>query len=632
MPAASARLPADSDPDVVRGEPAARVAELARKAEGIVAAFHDRDAELAPDGKRFLFRSNMPGIQQLYVGELAHPEAPPLRIVNTSEAVAGARLERDGKSAVFLSDRGADENYSIFRVDLDGSHLVELTPGDRLHRDLPFLPERAPATMVYSARSAADRSTRILVQPTSPAFKSTVVYTDPSPGALADVDATGSRALFIRFESPSESKLLLVDLKRGTGRVIFPDGKPAVVHDASLSADARSVFIATDDGGETGTLIALDLATLKHKARYVESNPATARITSVSVSRKGGALGLTVDAGNHKELRILDAATLQVRRPVTLALGSGSAGRFSEDGKHLTATWSTADRPPEVFRIDVASGAVQPLRREARPTLASLPAIETSIVQVASFDGQLVPVNLYLPSSAARPPKLPVVVTLHGGPAASSSIQWNAFTRWFSALGYAVVEPNIRGSTGFGRAWEMADNGPRRLDAVKDMEAVGRWAASQPWADARRMVVFGGSYGGYMVLMALTRQSDLWSAGIDLVGPSHWRSFMASTAGYIASFLSKEFGSVDKDGPFLDSTSPLADAHKIVDPLFVYQGQNDPRVPRSESDQIVRSLRARGVPVEYMVAANEGHSVDRVENMIELMARAARFLERSLPR
>jgi dipeptidyl aminopeptidase/acylaminoacyl peptidase len=189
------------------------------------------------------------------------------------------------------------------------------------------------------------------------------------------------------------------------------------------------------------------------------------------------------------------------------------------------------------------------------------------------------------------------------------------------------VEPNIRGSTGFGRAYEMADNGPKRLDAVKDLEAVGKWAASQKWADPKKLVVYGGSYGGYMTLMGVTRQTDLWKAGVDLVGPSNWRSFMASTTGVIREILSREFGSVENDGAFLDSISPLNDVGKIAVPLFVYQGQNDPRVPRPESDQIVSALRERKVPVEYMVAGNEGHSVDRKENRVEFFTRVALFLQ-----
>ena len=229
-----------------------------------------------------------------------------------------------------------------------------------------------------------------------------------------------------------------------------------------------------------------------------------------------------------------------------------------------------------------------------------------------------------------RSGKLPVIVSYHGGPAGSSRIRWSALSAFFLAQGYAWVEPNVRGSTGFGRAYEEADNGPKRLEAFKDIETTGRWVASQPWADPRRVVVFGGSYGGYTVLIGLTRMPDLWRAGVDLFGVANVRTTLTTTMGLIREVFVLEFGDADKDAPFLESISPLNDVDKIVAPLFVYAGANDPRVPRSESDMIVRALREHRVPVEYMVAENEGHSLAHKENVVQFLARSGHFLEQHL--
>ena len=233
-------------------------------------------------------------------------------------------------------------------------------------------------------------------------------------------------------------------------------------------------------------------------------------------------------------------------------------------------------------------------------------------------------------ASPAMPAPTNVAPGIHGGPASSSSVGYNALIRFYTAPGFAVVAPNIRGSTGFGRAYEQADDVAKRLDALKDVESVAKWTQAQPWAEPTQLVIWGGSYGGYMVLMGMTRQTDLWRAGVDLVGPSNWRSFMATTTGQIREVLSKEFGSLESDGPFLDSISPLRDVERVKSPLFVFQGQNDPRVPRAESDQIVFSLRARGVAVEYMVAPDEGHSLDRRPNQVAFAARTTLFLQKHL--
>jgi len=162
------------------------------------------------------------------------------------------------------------------------------------------------------------------------------------------------------------------------------------------------------------------------------------------------------------------------------------------------------------------------------------------------------------------------------------------------------------------------------------MASVRAWVAAQPWADGRRIVLFGGSYGGWVVLMGLTRQQPLWSAGIDLVGVADLRTLLRTTDQAIRAVFVDEFGDLEKDEALLAAYSPLRDAAKISVPLFVYQGQNDPRVPRSESDAIVGALRARGLPVEYMIAANEGHSLDRRDSQVEFFSRSARFLEEHL--
>ena len=270
-----------------------------------------------------------------------------------------------------------------------------------------------------------------------------------------------------------------------------------------------------------------------------------------------------------------------------------------------------------------------PLRKDVRAGVSSLPALSVAIEDVTSFDGLTMPVNVYLPSVEGTR-KLPVLVSFHGGPAFSAAVRWNPFTRFFTALGYAVVEPNVRGSSGFGIAYAMADNREKRADWLQDVAAVNAWVKAQPWCDAERVVVFGGSYGGYTTLMAMTRQPTLWRAGVDLFGMADLRTSILSSSAASRNAWVAEYGDVEGDTAVLQEFSPMRDVDKIVRPLFVYAGANDPRVSRSQDDAIVKALRARDVPVEYMLAGNEGHGSDRRENKIELMTRMARFLEDAL--
>jgi dipeptidyl aminopeptidase/acylaminoacyl peptidase len=622
---ATAAKPALEKPDAPAGADAARVAELAAKAEPLVDAFLNSEALLTRDGRQVVLVSNRDGLPQLYLADAARPDSPAKRLLESKERVTLDETTPDGKAVLFRSDRGADEKWSVYRVGLDGSAPVELTTGERMQRDRVHVPDLAPDTMYFSSRRISDVGSTLLAASATTPGPAREVYRDAKPGFLTAVSRDGKRGLFNRYPSRSENHLLRVDLASGKTTELYPGTGKVTIAGARFSHDGRTVYVATDGGGEQAWLLALDADSGKEKARYVERDPSIATISGIDVAKKGGAIALTIDAGNRSEIRILDAATLQPRAKVAMPLGQGGGTAFSEDGTKVVAVWSTPSSPTDAWSIDAATAKADPLRKEHRPSLRAVPAMDVSITEVKAHDGLSLPINVFLPK--ARPGKLPVIVSYHGGPAGSSRIRWSALTAFFVAQGYAWVEPNVRGSSGFGRAFEEADNGPRRLEAFKDIELTGRWAASQPWADPKRVVVFGGSYGGYTVLIGLTRMPDLWSAGVDLFGVANMKTFMATTTGLIREIFLVEFGDPEKDAAFFETISPLRDAQRIAAPLFVYAGANDPRVPRTESDLIVHALRQRKVPVEYMVADNEGHSLARKENVVEFLARSARFLE-----
>ncbi|WP_225412387.1 S9 family peptidase [Stigmatella hybrida] len=612
-------------PDVPAGAEAARIAEFSRQATPFVDAFVNSEALFTRDGKQVLFISSRDGLPQVYRADAASPTSQATRLFESKERVTLIDTTPDGRSLLVFSDKGADENWSVWKVGLDGSAPVELTPGETLSRDTAFLPDLAPDTLYIGARRMDEVASAAYAVPAA-GGPSRVIYRDDKPGFLVHVSRDGKQGLFARYLSASENYLLHLDMASGKTRPLYPaQGTQVSLFSAQFSPDGRTVYVSTDGGGEQALVLALDSASGKELARYVEKDPAKATIQTLLVAKTGDTLALGLSAGNRSEVRLLDARTLKPRARVELPLGQGSPQAFSEDGRRLTAIWSTPASITDAWVIDVKTGKASPLRQEPRPALKQLPALETSIVDIRAHDGLALPTNVYLPKQ--RSGKLPVIVSYHGGPAGNSKIKWSAATAFFVSQGYAWVEPNVRGSSGFGRAFEEADNGAGRLEAFKDIEAVGRWAASQPWADPDRVIIYGGSYGGYTVLIGLTRMPDLWRAGVDVFGVANMKTFMATTSGFIREVFLLEFGDPDKDAAFLESISPLKDVARIADPLFVYAGANDPRVPRGESDQIVRALRERQVPVEYMVAGNEGHSMARRENQIEFMARTARFLE-----
>jgi dipeptidyl aminopeptidase/acylaminoacyl peptidase len=270
--------------------------------------------------------------------------------------------------------------------------------------------------------------------------------------------------------------------------------------------------------------------------------------------------------------------------------------------------------------VSVASGAVTLL---GPSDSADSPLVATA-ADVPARDGLTIPTLVYRPTAATG--RLPVIVFLHGGPTGAALAQYDWRWSWLTRSGFAVVTPNIRGSAGFGHAFQIADDGPLRKRSFDDIADVARWLGKQPWADARRLVVYGQSYGGYLALVALTMQPELWRAGIDAYGISDWRTFLAGTNAATRAMFAKEVGTPEQDGAFLDEISPLGHVDRARAPLFVYHGVNDYQVPVAQSDQIVRAWRARKLRVDFLRADAEGHGLEQPATRAEFAARLLDFL------
>ncbi len=258
--------------------------------------------------------------------------------------------------------------------------------------------------------------------------------------------------------------------------------------------------------------------------------------------------------------------------------------------------------------------------------------VEPTLEHVRSFDGLDVPTFLYTPRGLRAGERAPVVVWVHGGPEAQFNPYFSAVIQFLVGHGYVVAAPNVRGSTGYGKRFSHLDDVEHREDSVRDLAAVNRWLRARPDVHPDRIAVLGGSYGGYMVLAALTLDPDLWAAGCDIVGIANFRTFLERTASYRRALREAEYGSLARDGELLDRISPIHHVDRIRAPLFVIHGANDPRVPVSEAEQIVEALRARRQRVEYIRFENEGHGIFRRENRVRAYGELVRFFDDVLGR
>jgi dipeptidyl aminopeptidase/acylaminoacyl peptidase len=221
-------------------------------------------------------------------------------------------------------------------------------------------------------------------------------------------------------------------------------------------------------------------------------------------------------------------------------------------------------------------------------------------------------------------------VDVHGGPEGQSQPIFDHFAQYFISRGYGMLLPNVRGSSGYGKNYITLDNVEKRMDSVTDLAYAVKWLSNQAGVDAKRIAITGGSYGGFMVLSALTTYPDLWAAAVDIVGISNFVTFLENTSPYRRSHREGEYGSLEHDREFLTSISPIHHVDKIIAPLMVIHGANDPRVPLGEAEQMVGALRARGVPVEFLVYDDEGHGLVKLKNMLDAYPKMAVFLDKHL--
>lgn len=590
-----------------------------------VNAYSNLVPEISKNGRWLLFRSTRGGgSPQLYLARARQISGKPRKIAFAKDRVGGARFTPDGQGILFVRDKSHNENWQIFWSSLDGKTIRNLTKApDKFHQ----LPKVSPdGRTLYYFRGVRKKSAYELVSQPVKGGSAQVLLRGKGFHFISDLSPDGKTLLVVNWKMSTTAELWSVDVKSGSKKLLAPKAGAKAQAYGVFAPGGKQVYVVTDEGTPRTHLRRLDLATGKITHRLVTK---TGDVHSIAAPKKGRTIAVTVDEGSHHRLLLLDARTLKKKRAVKMALGAIWLGRFAPDNRRVLATVSTPAKPTDVVAVDTRWARVRPLRKEPRLGLKGLGKVKATARRVPTFDGQKVPINVYLPGAIAGR-KLPVVVQVHGGPQYASKIRWSPVVSFFVSRGYAVVQPNVRGSTGFGKAWERGDNGRKRMNAIRDLAAVNRWIRGQPWADKSRLVVSGGSYGGYMTYMALGHQPKLWRAGVGRVGVVNLRTFLANTTGAIRLVFRDEFGVLGKDSAFLDSISPIKVVQKFRAPLFVYQGATDPRVPRSEQDQLVAALRAKKHIVEYMVAMDEGHSMGHMHNKLEYTSRVHRFLTKHL--
>jgi dipeptidyl aminopeptidase/acylaminoacyl peptidase len=568
--------------------------------------------------------------ETLQVHHVAAPGAARRQLTFAAEQVSGAAYDPARPGGFYLRmDVGGGEFYQYFWHDLATGKRTLVTDGKSRNESLVVSRRGGQIAYVSTRRNGKD-------------FDLWLAGADPASARLAkelegqwavhEFSDDDRRLLLSRQVSANEMHLFVFEIASGALTEIDPTGDEKVAYvPGGFSRGGRGVYFASDEGSEHLRLHHLDLASGKKELLTPDLGWSVA---SVAVSPDGKWLAYDVNEGGVSVVYV--APTARPRAAARLPLPRGVGGgrpRFDRASRRVAFTLSTSNSSYDVHVVDLATRRVE---RWTESELGGIPPerfVEATLVEFPSFDGRKIPAFVYRPRAPRG--KVPVLIDIHGGPEAQHRPAFSSTTQyWVNELGVAVIAPNVRGSAGYGKSYLLLDNGLRREDAVKDIGALLDWIATQPDLDPARVAVYGGSYGGYMVLASLIHFPGRLRAGVDVVGISSFVTLLESTQEYRRDLRRPEYG--DERDPamraHLQKISPLTSAAKIRSPLLVVQGRNDPRVPISESDQIVKAVRAGKVPVWYVVANDEGHGFRRKANRDYYLAVMSRFLEEHLLR
>jgi dipeptidyl aminopeptidase/acylaminoacyl peptidase len=623
-----------SDNLIVEGIPAIPV-EIAEK----VAAYTDFRPNWVsswhPKRRELLIHKRHGNTTQVH--RVAEPGASPEPLTDFPDAVNSATYAPDtGDYFLFTMGRGGNEVFRIYRYDLATHEVTPLSPeNERASAPVfSYKGERIVYTTAKIDRYNAAREARTdvhIADPLKPETDKVIATFDGGGWSGFRFSRDVQRLVFMEYRSANESHLWVMDIATGEKRHITPETteEPVSYLSPRFARHGKSVYATSDRGSEFRHLVHIDLATGEEQ---VLTEHLKYDVEEFTISDAAKRLAFVTNENGSHVLRLMDLETHQELPRPALLLGQISGLRWNRQGGELAFNVTSARAAGDVFSYNPWTNEVTRWTNGNTSAVNPSEFAEPQLIKWQSFDGLEITGFHYHPS-AKFTGKRPVIVSIHGGPEGQAQPGFIGRNNYYvNELGIALIYPNVRGSSGFGKTFLKLDNGMKREDAVKDIGALLAWIAQQPNLDTSRVMVMGGSYGGYMSLAVSVHYADRIVSAIDAVGISNFVSFLERTESYRRDLRRVEYG--DERDPtiraFLENISPLNHADRITKPLFVVQGLNDPRVPYTEAEQVVATLKKNGTPVWFLMAKDEGHGFAKKSNADFLFYASVEFVRETL--
>lgn len=582
-------------------------------------------ASFSSDEKRILFHSNESGIFNAYTLSVEGGKPEALTRSTTDTTFAVSYFPNDDR-ILYTRDKSGDENNHLYVRELDGSEK-DLTPGEKLKAS--FAGWRPDGSAFFVSSNERDPKVFDVYRYDAKTYARTLFYKNEQAYSIGAISRDEKWIALNKTNTSLDGDIYLFDVAKGETKHLTPHTGAINFNAATFDPASKRLFVLTNEGSEFARLRTYDLASAAMK----DHEKAEWDVVTTYFSRDGRYRVTAVNQDGSIVIRIVEGADEKPVKLPTLPGGEIRGVTFSKNGARM-AFYLNGDRSPNNlyvydFKTKQAKALTQSLSRE----IDANDLVEAQVVRFKSFDGMVIPNIYYKPHGASATNKVPALVYVHGGPGGQTSRGYNAQIQYLVNHGYAVLGINNRGSSGYGKTFFGADDRKHGREPLWDCIEAKTYLASLGYIDAERIGIIGGSYGGYMTLAAMAFRPEAFKVGVDIFGVSNWLRTLEAIPPYWESFrksLYEEIGDPVKDKDMLIAASPLFHAKEIKKPLIVIQGANDPRVIKPESDEIVEAVKKNGVPVEYVVFADEGHGFSKKKNSIEANRKILEFLDKYL--
>ena len=583
----------------------------------------------SPDGKEIAFTTDLSGRPNLW--KVSSTGGWPVQLVQSNESQSDGAWSPDGRWIVYAQDAGGNELSDIFLVPGNGGAVVNLTQTPDINEESPlWSPDGKTLALTYKPKEASVSDIALMDMANHRVRKLTDEASADFNWSAVAWSADAQTIYANRYQSDfADADIYAINVAtRDTTRLTDHQGKVLNLA-SSLSPDGKLLLLTSNENGGYENVAILNLAT--HKKIWITRTKWEAQ--SAHFSPKGDYLTYTLNADGRKEAYLVSLPSLRTQK-LPFAPGitdfAGYPSTFSPSGDRLLLSHESSMTPQDFWTYDIARRSIRQISRSSVASLSASPVPASEVVHYKAKDGRLISALLWVPFNLRRDASNPAVVVPHGGPTSQMQDEWNPIIAALVSRGYVCIAPNVRGSTGYGMEFQRANFQDLGGGDLQDEVSAATFLVETGYVNSKRIGITGGSYGGYMTLMAVSRTPDVWAAGVEEYGIVNWLTMLEHEDPFLQQYEKSLLGDPVKDRAAYDAASPITYLHDTHAPLLILQGDNDPRVPKEEALQVFDLLRQDGKTVEAHFYPNEGHGFAQRDNRIDALSRMVAWFDRYL--